>query len=382
MRVLNNIFTTTRPTWAEINLNNLVDNFRLIRNFVADRAKIMAVVKADAYGHGAAECARKLANEPVAWFGVALPEEALELRRNQIKQPILCLGGFWPGQESLILNEQIVPIIYRLDMAESLNAAARESNLIADVHIKIDTGMGRLGFRSNQIPEVADALKRFENLRVDGLMTHFAAADNLEKTDFTNEQIQKFNSSAEIFRAKGFAPTWIDLANSPATLAHPNSWGNLARVGGALYGIGKDIFPSSKTVQELQPVMSLRSKITLLKRVPKGETLGYSCTFETKRDSLVATVPFGYNDGLPRALSNCGRAIVNNLLAPIVGRISMDLTLLDVTDVTDVQLFDEVTFVGKSGDKRITIEEIAAQAETISYEITCGINRRVPRRFR
>ena len=371
-----------RPTWAEINLDNLATNFRSLRQFVSKDVKIMAVVKADAYGHGATGCAQKLATEGAAdWFGVALPEEALELRQSGIEQPILSLGGFWPEQEHLCLQHRITPIIYRIEMAESLDRAAREANLVADVHVKIDTGMGRLGVRFDAVTEFAEALQRFKNLRVDGLMTHFAAADDARSNEFTDQQIGKFNSAVEIFRAKGFRPAWYDLANSPGTLAHKNAWGNLVRIGGALYGIGKDIFPSSETVEKLLPVMSLKSKITLLKTVPKGETLGYSRTFQTKRDSVIATVPIGYNDGLPRFLSNNGKVLINGRFVPVVGRVSMDLTILDVTDAPGVKLFDEVIFIGRQNGKQITVEDMAAQAETISYEITCGIGKRVPRRF-
>ena len=367
-----------RPTWAEIDLDNLAGNLQAIRSHVGTAA-VMAVVKADAYGHGAALCAKRLSQEKIEWFGVALPEEAIELRQNKIEQPILSLGGFWAGQEKLLLANRITPVIYRLDMAESLNRAAAESNLIADVHVKIDTGMNRLGVRFEQIAEFAEKLKEFKNLRVNGLMTHFAAADDLLLTNLTDRQIIKFDRAAAIFHHKGFRPEWFDLANSPGALAHEKSRKNLVRIGGALYGIGKDIFPNSKTVESLRQAMSLKSKITLLKQVPKNESIGYSCTFVTTRDSLIATVPFGYNDGLPRALSNRGRAIVNNCFAPVVGRVSMDLTMLDVTDVPAVTLFDEAVFVGAQADKQITIEEIASQADTISYEITCGIGKRVPR---
>lgn len=368
-----------RPTRAEIRLDNLVANFEIVRHFIGDTSvRMMAVVKADAYGHGAAACAKRL--EHLAdWFGVALPEEAFELRENGIRQPILSLGGFWSGQEKLLLQHKITPVVYRLDMAESLNRAAREMNLIADVHVKVDTGMGRLGVRFDEFSEFADKLKNLSNLRVDGLMTHFAAADEPAFDEFTNEQIARFNQSAEIFRAKGLRPSWCDLANSPGAFEHPESRKNLVRIGGALYGIGKDIFSESKINRDLLPVMSLRSEISLLKRVPRGETLGYSRSFETKRDSLIATVPVGYNDGLPRALSNAGRAIINGHFAPIVGRVSMDFTIFDVTDVPGVKLFDEVILIGEQNGLRITAEEIAAAAETISYEITCGISRRVPR---
>lgn len=351
----------------------------MLRRFVGAEVKVMAVVKADAYGHGAVLCARRLAAEGADWFGVALPEEAVELRENGVEQPILLLGGFWAGQEKLCLQHRVTPIVYNLEMAESLNRAASESNLIADVHVKIDTGMGRLGVRFDAVGKFAEALKHLKNLRVDGLLTHFAAADDEAANDFTNLQTEKFKQAVEIFRAKGFRPVWFDLANSPGTLAHQSAWGNLVRIGGALYGIGKDIFPPSATVENLLPVMSVKSKITLLKNVLAGETIGYSRSFKTVRNSVIATVPIGYNDGLPRALSNNGRALVNNHFVPIVGRVSMDLTILDVTDVPNVKLLDEVIFIGSQADKQITVEDVARRANTISYEITCGIGKRVPR---
>ena len=364
-------------------MDNLATNFHSIRQFIGDeKVKIMAVVKADAYGHGAPFCAKRLASEGAEWFGVALPEEAIELRESGIEQPILSLGGFWQEQEKLLLENKITPVIFRLDMAESLNRAAKDLNLTADVHIKIDTGMGRLGVRFDGIAEFAEKLKSYSNLRVDGLMTHFAAADDAAFNDFTEEQIRRFDKAVEIFYAKGFRPTVCDLANSPGTLAHKNAWKNLVRIGGALYGIGKDIFPASKTVENLLPVMSLKSKITLLKSVPKGETLGYSCTFRTERDSMIATVPIGYNDGLRRHLSNKGKAIVNGEFASIVGRVSMDMTILDATDIPNVKLFDEVLFIGSQSGKGISAEDLAAKSETISYEITCGISKRVPRFFK
>lgn len=373
-----------RPTWAEINLANLAANFRVVRDFVGGAAEIMAVVKADAYGHGAIECAQTLDGAGAAWFGVALPEEALELRENKIDKPILSLGGFWHDQAAMLLRENITPVIFRLDMAETLNRAACEQNLTADVHVKIDTGMGRLGVRFDEIVEFADQLKTFENLRVDGLMTHFAAADDSEFDEFTAAQTAKFDAAVTVFHEKGFRPRWFDLANSPATLAHRQTWGNLVRVGGALYGIGKDIFANDLTaeiVSLLKPVMSLRSEVTLLKKVPAGETLGYSCSFRTTRDSVIATIPIGYNDGLPRTLAKTGAAIINDFRVPVVGRVSMDLILLDVTDAPDVKLFDEVILIGHSNNSSISAEDLARAAETISYEITCGISRRVPRRF-
>jgi alanine racemase len=368
-----------RPTWAEIDLDALASNFRRVRERVGPGVHVMAVVKANAYGHGAKACARRLAAEGADWFAVALPEEGAELRGAGVKQPILSLGGFWKGQEQLCLREALVPVVYRLDMIEALDRAAREVGRVADVHLKIDTGMGRLGVRHQEVGEFADALRAFRNIRVDGLMTHFAAADVPDLDEFTDEQVARFRQASETLRGRGLAPTYRDLANSAGTFAHPSSWGNMVRPGGVLYGLWRDILPPTADSPRLLPVMAVRTRITLLKRVRAGETLGYGCTFETSRETIVATLPVGYNDGYVRALSNRGRALVRSHYAPVVGRISMDLTLLDVTDVPGVATDDRVTLVGADGGLEITAEDLAKTAGTLSYEITCGISARVPR---
>ncbi len=370
-----------RPTWAEINLDNLAFNFRSVKNFVAENIRFMAVVKADAYGHSAVECAKRLEKEGIDWFGVALPEEAFELRQAEIGKSILCLGGFWFGQEEQLLKNNITPVIYQIEKADSYDQAAKNIGKIASVHIKIDTGMGRIGVRFDEIKDFVEKMKDFKNLKIDGLMTHFASADDLRDNEFTNLQIQRFYQSLEIFREKGFDPQHIDLANSPGAIAHSNSRGNMVRIGGVLYGLGADVLPPLIDKPALKPMLSLFSRITHLKTVPKGETLGYSRTFQTNKDSIIATVPIGYQDGLPRLLSNKGKVIVNKSFAPIVGRISMDWTILDVTDIPDVKLEQRVVIIGERNGLQITAEEIAKKAETISYEITCGINRRVTRKY-
>ena len=368
-----------RPTWAEIDLDALAHNLHVIRTRAGAQVRVMAAVKANAYGHGAVECARRLEAEGTDWFGVALPEEGIELRQAGITRPILCLGGFWSGQEAACLQHQLTPVVYRLDMIESLDRAARDAKTIAGVHVKIDTGMGRLGVRADQVSEFAQSAKRFTNIRIDGLMTHLAAADDETKEEFTRDQLLKFQNAVQVFRAYGFAPEFIHAANSAATFAHARDGENLVRPGGTLYGFVRDVLPANVETPPLRPVMSLHSRIMLLKRVPRGEHLGYGCTFETKRDSLIATLPIGYDDGYRRALSNLGRVIVRREFAPVVGRVSMDLTLIDVTDVPGVQVDDQVTLLGVDREKTITAEELAKTAGTISYEITCGISNRVPR---
>jgi alanine racemase len=371
-----------RPTWAEVDLDALVSNFRWVRARVGPSVKVMAVVKANAYGHGAVACARRLAAEGAEWFAVAMPEEAVELRRAGIRQPILSLGGFWEGQAQLCLTNAVVPVVYRLDMIEALDRAAREAGEVADVHLKIDTGMGRLGVRHDELNEFADALRAFKHIRVDGVMTHFAAADNPNLNHFTMEQAARFRRAVEVLRERGHRPTHEDMANSAGTFAHPATWGNMVRPGGVLYGLWRDILPPADHPPHLLPVMSLRSRLTLVKRVQKGETLGYGCTFEASREMIVGTLPLGYNDGYVRALSNRGRTIVRGRYAPVVGRISMDLTLIDVTDVPGAALNDTVTLLGEDGGLSLTAEELAQTANTLSYEITCGISARVPRKYR
>jgi alanine racemase len=372
---------THRPTWAKINLDNLAYNFHSVKKFVGGNLKFMAVVKADGYGHNAVQCALRLEKEEIDWFGVALPEEGLELRNAGVKKPILCLGSFWFGQEEFLIENNLTPVIYQFEKAASLNEKAANIGVTVPIHVKIDTGMGRIGIRYDEIFEFAEKIKGFKNLDVQGLMTHFAAADDLSENNFTDLQISRFNQAVSVFENKGFRLIYKDLANSPGAIAHPESLENMARLGGVLYGLGGDILPKTIPLPDLKPVMSIHTRITHLKKVPKGETLGYSRTFLTERDSIIATIPIGYQDGLPRVLSNRGRVIINGKYAPIVGRISMDWTIIDVTDITNVKLEDEVVIIGEQNGLNISIEGVAKLSETISYEITCGINRRVVRKY-
>jgi alanine racemase len=374
-----NELSSRRPTWAEINLDALAANFHTVKDRVGPDVNVMAVVKANAYGHGAVECARRLDAEGAAWFGVALPEEGIELRNAGIAKPILCLAGFWEGQAGACLQQHLVPVVYRLDVIEAFDRAARERGVVADVHVKVDTGMGRLGIRFDKVSEFSGALKKLTNLRIDGILTHFAAADEPSCVPLTQDQIQRFESAVAAFRENGFEPTYKHLANSAAIFGQPGAFGNMVRPGGVLYGLWRDILAPADRDVNLQPVMSLHSRITLLKWVPQGETVGYGCTFEASRKTLVATIPIGYDDGYMRALSNRGHAIIRGVHATVIGRISMDLTLIDVTNVPGVQEDDAVVLMGHDTGLSITAEELAKTAGTLSYEITCGIGARVPR---
>ena len=371
-----------RPTWAEIDLNNLAANFNRVRQRVTPAARVMAVLKANAYGHGAVECAQRLSREGVDWFGVALPEEGIQLRAAGIKEPILLLAGYWPGQAAACIQHQLTSVVYRLDMIEALNQAAANAGVVIDVHVKVDTGMGRLGVRFDQLNDFIPGIAPFRNVRIDGIMTHLAAADDATCQSLTHDQIQRFDDAVTVFRDHGYRPTHLHLANSAGIFGHRESWGNLVRPGGVLYGLWRDVLPPSTSDPELLPVMSLHSRISLLKWVPPGETIGYGCTFEASRRSLIATLPIGYHDGYMRGLSNRAHVIVRGRYAPVVGRVSMDLTLIDVTDVPGVEIDDQVTLLGwnrNSPDLKITAEDLARIVGTLSYEVTCGISERVSR---
>ncbi len=371
-----------RPTWAEIHLDNLAANFRQLKNRVSPTARVMAVVKANAYGHGAVECARRLAQENADWFGVAIPEEGIQLRTAGITQPILCLGGFWGEQARACLQHRLTPVVYRLDMFESLNQAALDAGVVVDAHVKIDTGMGRLGIRFDALSEFVGQLDRFRNVRIDGLMSHLAAADDASCQPLTRDQIHRFDQAAATFREHGYHPTHLHLSNSAGIYGHREAWGNLVRPGGVLYGLWRDVLPLQTSDPQLAPVMSLHSRVSMLKWVPPGETIGYGCTFEASRKSLIATLPIGYHDGYMRALSNRANVIVRGIHAPVVGRVSMDLTLIDVTNVSGVEIGDRVTLLGwdrQNSGPTISAEDLARISGTLSYEVTCGIGERVPR---
>jgi len=368
-----------RPTWAEINLDNLIHNLRINREAMGPGVAILAAVKSDAYGHGAVECARALEEAGADWFGVALPEEGLTLRDSGITRSILCLGGFWEGQEELMVDHRLTPVIFRLDILERLNQAASAARLIADYHLKVDTGMGRLGVPAADLASFLDGAARFESVRLDGVMTHLASADHADQNKFTERQMSLFENAVQLVRDRGYRPTWIHQANSGGAHAHPRSRGNLVRLGGSLYGLWRDVTDRSIEPLDWRPVLSLHTRIMLLKTVPAGTPLGYGGTFVTAEDSRIATLAIGYEDGVRRALSNRGKVIVRGGLAPIVGRMSMDLTLVDVTGIEGVTVGDEVVIIGSQGASQVVAEDVAAQIGTLSYEVTCGISERVPR---
>ncbi len=378
---MRDIAFTPRPTWADIDLAALEANFRAIKAFIGDEIKFLAVVKANAYGHGAVECSRTLVSAGVDWLGVALVEEAVELRSAGVNVPILCLGGVWPGQEEIIIDKDLTPAIFRIEDAQRLDARAKEAGAMVNVHLKVDTGMGRVGVRGDAFGAFVDAVSECRNLRIDGLMSHFASADDTEALEFTMGQMNCFDDALAVLIARGIEPTFIDLANSPGAICHPRSRGTMVRIGGILYGLGDDVIPREVPQPGLLPVMSVRSKVALVKDIQRGDSVGYGRRFIAKRPSTIATVPIGYHDGYRRGFSGHVEALVNGFRVPVVGAISMDWITVDVTDLSDAKVGDEVVLLGRDAKNAVSAADLAKTINSISYEITCGISARVPRNY-
>jgi len=366
-----------RPTWATIDLDRLSANLAVIRERVG-RRPILAVVKANAYGHGAVEIARALEREGVSFFGVALPEEGVELRVAGIRSPVLLLGGFAAPQAELLLAHDLTPAVYRRDQIDALKAAATRRGARIGVHLKVDTGMGRLGVPAEEVPAFAALLAAAPQLRVDGVFSHLAVAD-VPSDPFTRLQIDRMERSVQALRAHGFDPPQVHLANSAAIMDHPPAWLTLVRPGIVLYG-----YPPSRDVTPLpvRPVLALSSRIIYIKDIPAGDSCGYGRTWRARQASRIASLAIGYDDGLPRLTGNRGQVLIRGRRAPIVGRVSMDLTTVDVSGIPAAALGDEAVIIGHSGADQIGAPDVAAWAETIAWEILCGVGGRVPRLYR
>lgn len=367
-----------RPTIAIIDTQALIHNLNVIRQ-ITGNADIMAVVKADAYGHGARVCAEKLQDAGVKWFAVATLGEALELREAGNTGRILVLGGCWPGEEKAFFEFGLTPAVFTLEQVRRIDAAAAANKLTATVHLKFDTGMGRVGFRYNLADSVANEIRKLENIDVEAIFSHFSAADNPAESDFTRLQNDRLDKIIDAFLQVGIKPRLTDIANSPGAILFPESRRNLVRIGGLLYGFKGDILPQETEKPDVRPVMRLETEVAQVKTINPGDSVGYGRTFVAGEKRVIATIPIGYFDGLPRSLSNKGSVLVNGVLSPIVGRISMDWTTIDVTEAGEVKEGTKVTIIGRDGELELRAEDIAGSIDTISYEITCGISRRVPR---
>jgi alanine racemase len=369
-------FPQGRPTACFVDLDALRWNFRQIRSKVGSRVKVLSMVKANGYGHGARAVAKALAAEGSDAFGVATLEEGIELRQAGIHAPILVLAGAYPDQIDAIFENRLTPGIHTLESLNELDTAARSRNKTLNVHLKVDTGMGRIGFLPNEVDSWLRKIKDLSGLRIEGVFSHFSHAESVEG-DYTRQQLRLFQNVVERLRAEGIAPPFVHLANSAATITLPTAYFDMVRPGLILYGVYPA--PDMATQICLKPVLSWKTRILQLKKVPAGSSISYGQTFVTKRESLIATLPLGYADGYSRLLSNRGEVLVGGKRAKVAGRVCMDLTMIDVTDIKKIQPGDEVVLLGRQGDAEISADEMAAWANTISYEILTSISNRVPR---
>ena len=368
-----------RPTVAEIDLTALRYNFQQVTKLSDSSRKFLAIVKANAYGHGAVRISQELEKCGVNFLGVAMCEEAAELRMAGIKSSILVMGGIFNNQEDAVFKHNLIPVIFDIDSARRLNVRAAQNGIKLKVHVKLDTGMGRVGILPGDAETFFSLIKNFDSLQVDGLLTHLAIADAADEaaTSFTCGQIDTFTSLVEKVKEMGFSPTYLHLANSAAIIRQLAPCFNLVRPGIMLYGIS----PSPSLRIDLKPVLSLKTKIIALKKIPRGCSISYRRTFICDRDSLIATLPIGYADGYSRQFSNRSAALIHGRRAPVAGVVCMDMTMVDVTDVPAVNLHDEVVLLGSQGSQSINAYELAEIAHSIPYEILCGISNRVPRQY-
>lgn len=373
-------------TWAEVSLPALGENFHAVQKHVGNENEkvvtICAVVKADAYGHGAIECARALQSSGAKWLGVTDAAEGIALRSAGVTARILLMTGIWKGEEDRIVAQKLTPTIWEPWHIESLERAAHARKITLPVHLKLDTGMNRLGAPTEALPRLCELLSASKHLTLEGVSTHFASAEVLDSADALH-QMKRFEQGLAVLHHHGFHPPLIHMGNSAAMSARPDTWRTMVRPGIALYGYSLAFTragrPAAIKPLPLRPVLSWKTRVLTVKEVAAGEAVGYMGTFVTKAQSRIAVLPVGYADGYPRLLSNRARVIVAGEYAPVVGRVSMDLTIIDVTHIPTAAVGDEVILIGQSNGKTVDAVELARLCESVPYEILCGLSQRVPR---
>ena len=372
-----------RPTWAEISLAALRHNFGLLQH-AAGSATVCAVVKANAYGHGAIDCAKALEAAGAQWFGVTTTMEGVRLREAGITGRILLMTGFWRGEQDEVIDHNLTPAIWEWWQVGALEAELVKRNAppqFFPVHIKVDTGMSRLG-----VPEVyADIfLKRLRAahaLAVEGVFSHLASAEVLDDPG-ANQQMGKFDDFLKLTAEHEFSPRYLHLANSAGALGRPAARHDMVRTGIALYGYPAPFEGGPQIdLSEFRPVLAWKSRIISIRDVAAGQPVGYNATWTAPRATKLAVLPVGYADGYSRQLSSKGQVILRGQLAPVVGRVSMDVTLIDITDIPGAAIGDEVILLGRHGDLSVDANEHARLTHTISYEVLCRIADRVPRQY-
>ncbi len=363
-----------RPTWAEIDLGALKQNARALKGRIGDGSQLLAVVKANAYGHGAPAVARAALEGGASRLGVACSDEGVELRLAGIEAPILILGYTAPGEAEKAVRHGLTPTVNSLQQAEAVAVASRRLGRSTPVHLKVDTGLNRFGLDRAGVMDLARAIEHMPSLLLEGAYTHFACADEADKS-FTWRQFEEFMAVAQVLDVP-----IRHVANSAAILDLPEMNLDMVRAGIALYGHYPSPVVSRAT--PLVPVLSLKSRVARIREIAECETVSYGRTWSAPCRCAIALAPCGYADGLPRLLSNRGSMLVGGRRAPIVGRICMDLAMIDVTGIDGVSEGDELVVIGAQGQESIGVDEVAGQAGTISYEILCGVSRRVPRVYR
>lgn len=386
----------SRPIWAEVDLASLSYNLQAIRRFVnppeEDRKtprKVLSIVKGNGYGHGGPEVAKALEKAGSDWFGVTCTEEGIEVRKAGVRKPVLILTGFVPGEETRLIEHDLTPVVHRLEQLPILERAAkrRGEKKAVSFHLKIDTGMNRLGIAPEDIEIFAGLLVRQKHLQLGGIFTHFASSEVFSNTHAgqqTLEQEERFHAALERLRALGVDPGIVHLANSAAIVTRPETWADMVRPGAILYGYHPGYDPVEERAKMearllLKPVMSLRTKIISLRNVGTGVGVGYNETFVAKRPSRIGVLAAGYGDGLHRSLGNRGSVLVRGQRAPIVGIISMDVTMIDVTEVAGADIGDVVTIYGSDGAERHPAHLVARSIGTVTSDLLCMVSNRVPR---
>jgi alanine racemase len=396
-----------RPVWAEVDLSALAENFRAIRKFVnppqekrKSPRKILCIVKGNGYGHGGPQVAKALEKAGSDWFGVTCTEEGIAVREAGVRKPVLVLTSFWPGEEARLVEHDLTAVIHRCEQLQQLDrAAARSGRLVGQsrssarkkvsFHLKMDTGMNRLGIAPGDIECFAKQLAKCKHLELGGVFTHFASSEVLTNTrvgEQTRQQEERFYAGLDRLRALGIDPGIVHLANSAAIATRPETWADMVRPGAILYGYhpGYDpveLRPQIETKLPLKTVMSLRARIINIRNIPEGAGVGYNETFIAKRSSRIAVLAAGYGDGIHRSLGNRGSVLVRGILAPIVGIISMDVTMIDVTDVPGAELGDIATIYGSDGEHVRPANVIARSIGTVTSDLLCAVSQRVPRLY-
>jgi alanine racemase len=386
----------TRPTWVEVSLPNLVHNFSLIRDHVAQHATVCAVVKCDAYGHGAPQSARALETAGAKWFGVTCADEGIELRRTGIAGRILLMSGIWRGEAETAVEHNLTPAVWSGEQIAELNSAAEKfGKSSVSVHIEVDTGMSRQGVQPHRLAMLLEAARKAKAVCIEGLHSHLASAEVVDAAD-VEDQIASYQHALEQLAAAGLRPACLHLANSAAIVAHGKSWRTLVqngkkqsalvRPGIALYGYSLPFITAegaSSSVAELPltPFLSWKTRIIDIREVQGGQGVGYNRAHVTPTPTKIATLAVGYGDGLNRGLSNRGQVLVRGQLSAILGKISMDVTSIDITHIPGCEIGDEVVLIGKQREQQLSAWAMANMLKTIPYEILCAIGKRVPRLF-